>query len=264
MDVPMVGKSKVAVVEIAGQIGAQVRSRQYAPMLKALREDKRVRAVLLDIDSPGGGASDSDYIYECVRAVQAEKPVVAFIRGTGASGAYFIACAAERIVAQRSAIVGSIGVITLRPQVQQLLDKIGVQINVTATGPLKGMGLPFREESEAERAKTEALITQFFDHFLDVVAAGRKVDRETVRGWATGEIFWAPQALERGMIDELGGLEQALSVAARLGGVSEKNAVTVRPHQPLVQRLLQRSAQAAAQSVAAEAVRLFSARIDYR
>jgi protease IV len=264
MELPALGKSKVAVVEIAGQIGVQVRSRQFAPMLKALREDKRVRAVVLDIDSPGGGASDSDYIYESVRALQAEKPVIAFIRGTGASGAYFIACAAERIVAQRSAIVGSIGVITLRPQVQQLLDKIGVQINVTATGPLKGMGLPFREETPEEHPKTETLITQFFDHFLDVVAEGRKVDRETARGWATGEIFWAPQALERGMVDELGGLEQALAVAARLGGVSEKNAVTVRPHQPLVQRLLQRSASAAAQAIAGEAVRLFSARVEYR
>lgn len=260
----MLSKTKVAVVEINGAIGAQVRSRQFAPLFKALREDKAVRAVVLDIDSPGGGASDSDYLYMGVKALAAKKPVVAFIRGTGASGAYLLACAAQRIVAQRSGIVGSIGVITIRPQMQDLLEKIGVQVNVTATGPLKGMGLPFRAETPEEHAKTEALIGQFFEHFIDIVAEGRKVSRDVVRSWATGEIFWATQALERGLVDELGELEAAIAVAAKLGGVSEKRTVSVRPRQPLMQRLLQRSASAAAQAVAGEAVRLFSARIEYR
>lgn len=260
----MLKKSKIAVVEVNGTIGSQVRSRQFAPLLKALREDNAVRAVVLDIDSPGGDASASDYIYMGVKALAVKKPVVAFIRGTGASGAYFLACAAQRIVAQRSSIVGSIGVITIRPQVQDLLEKIGVQVNVTATGPLKGMGLPFRPETPEERAKTEALIGQFFEHFIAVVAEGRKVPVEVVRGWATGEIFWATQALQRGLVDELGELETAIAVAGRLGGVSEKHTVSVRPHQPLMQRLMQRGASAAAQAVAGEAVRIFSARIEYR
>lgn len=264
MTLPTLGKKKVAVVELAGQIGVQIRSRQYLPLLKALREDPHVRAVVLDIDSPGGGASDSDYIHQGIKALRAKKPVIAFIRGTGASGAYLIACAAERIIAQRSSIIGSIGVITIRPQVQRLLEKIGIEVNVTATGPLKGMGLPFREETPEERAKTEALVNQFFEHFLDVVAEGRKVPREVVRGWATGEVFWAPQALERGLVDELGDLEQALALAAKLGGVPERNAVTVRPRQPLVQRLLQRSAATAANAVLAQIEQLLSARIEYR
>ncbi len=264
MNLPLPNRPRIAVVEIYGTIGGSVRSRTYAPLFKALREDRSIRALVLDIDSPGGSASESDYLYGLIRKTAARKPVIAFIRGTGASGAYFIACAAQRIVAQRSSIIGSIGVITIRPQVQELLEKIGVQVSVTATGPLKGMGLPFREESEQEKAKNEALVGAFFAHFIDVVAAGRRVPKETVRDWATGEVFWAPQALERGLIDELGDLEDAVAVAARLGGVPRKQVVTVRPKLPFPQRLFQRVASASLNAARVEAERLFAPRIEYR
>jgi len=264
MQVPMLTRPRVAVVEVYGPIGGAVRSRQFAPMLKSLREEKQVRAVVLDIDSPGGSASESDYIFTAVQALAARKPVVAFIRATGASGSYLIACAAQRIVAQRSSIVGSIGVISVRPQVQELLEKIGVKVSVMATGPLKGMGLPFREESKEEREKSRALINSFFEHFIAVVAEGRRVPAETVRGWATGEVFWASQALEKGLVDELGDLEQAVAVAARLGRVPEKNTVAVRPHVPFGQRLMQRFAMTAATAIRTEIDRLCSPRIDFR
>jgi len=126
------------------------------------------------------------------------------------------------------------------------------------------MGLPFREESEQERQKFEAMIGSFFEHFLDVVAEGRRVPKETVRGWATGEIFWAPQALDKGLVDELGDLEQAITVAAALGNVPEKNTVTVRPKAPIMQRLLQRSAAAAGTAIRTEIDRLLTPRIEYR
>jgi protease-4 len=264
MDMPWTKKQRVAVAELYGPIGGSLKSRTLAPMFKALREDKGVKALVLDIDSPGGSASESDYLYEAIKAVAARKPVVAFIRAVGASGGYYLACAGERIVAQRSAIVGSIGVITIRPQIVELMQKIGVQIGVTATGPLKGMGLPFREESHEERVKSEALINAFFDRFVEVVAAGRRVPRERVLEWATGEVFWASQAKDLGLLDELGNLEQAVAVAARLGNVPEKNAVTVRPRLPLGQRLLQRVASPAGAALRAEVERLLSPRIEYR
>ncbi len=257
-------RSRVAVVEMYGPIGGAIRSRQFAPMLKALREDRQVKAVVLDIDSPGGAAGESDYIYDSVRAIAAKKPVVAFVRGTGASGAYYIACAAEQIIAQRSSIVGSIGVIMVRPQVQELLEKIGIKVSVIATGPLKGSGLPFREESELERDNNTALIGAFFERFIDVVAAGRKVSGERAREWATGEVFWGSQALEQGLVDELGDLERAIAVAARLGDAPEKSAVTVRPAVPVMQRLMRGLASSAASAIHTEAERLFAPRIEYR
>ncbi len=264
MDLPSFNRSRVAVVELYGPIGGAIRSRQFAPMLKTLREDKAVRAIVLDIDSPGGSASESDYLYDAVRALDQRKPVVAFIRGTGASGAYFIACAARRIIAQRSSIVGSIGVITIRPQVQDLLEKIGVKISVTATGPLKGAGLPFREESELERQNNRAMIDAFFEHFIAIVAEGRHVTPERAREWATGEVFWGNQALEKGLVDELGELDRAIAVAARLGKVPEKSAVTVRPRVPFPQRLLRGFAGSAAAAIHTEIDRLLAPRIDYR
>lgn len=190
--------------------------------------------------------------------------MIAFIRGTGASGGYFLACAARHIVAQRSSIVGSIGVITVRPQIQELLEKIGVKVSVTATGPLKGMGLPFREESPAEQEKARALVDSFFEHFVAVVAEGRNAPESTVREWATGEVFWGRQALEKGLVDELGDLERAVTLAAELGGVPRKHAVMVRPRLPLGQQLVQRLAGATTTAVRAEIERLLTPRLEYR
>jgi protease-4 len=264
MAFPGLTRPKVAVVEVYGTIGGSVRSRHFAPMFKALRENKQVRAVVLDIDSPGGSASESDYLYRSLQLLAAQKPLVAFIRGVGASGSYFLACAGQRIVAQRSSVVGSIGVITIRPQVQELLGKMGVQVNVTATGPLKGMGLPFRPESEEERTKNQAMVDAFFQHFIAVVAEGRHVPETTVRDWATGEVFWGKEALAKGLVDELGELEDAIAVAAKLGHTPEKNVVAVRPRIPLGQRLMQRVASASTAAVRTELERLLAPRIEYR
>src|SRR5581483_4971335 len=105
-----------------------------------------------------------------------------------------------RIIATHGSVVGSIGVISIRPVAEELLGKIGVQVAVARSGPLKGMGSPFIAMTEEERAKEQAMIDRFFQRFLGVVAEGRKQPVETVRGWATGEVFWADEALERGMI----------------------------------------------------------------
>ncbi|HZU75389.1 MAG TPA: signal peptide peptidase SppA [Dehalococcoidia bacterium] len=264
MELRFLGRPRVAVAELHGAIGGPLKSRTLAPLLKALREDKQIKALVLDIDSPGGSASESDYLYEAIRAVGARKPVVAYIRSVGASGGYFLACAAERIVAQRSAIVGSIGVITIRPQIVELMQKVGVEVDVLATGPYKGMGLPFKKETPEERQKNEALINAFFDRFVDVVAAGRRVPRERALAWATGEVFWASQARDQGLVDELGTLERAIAVAAGLGRVPEKNAVTVKPKLPLGQRLLQQITSPAGAALRAELDRLLAPRIEYR
>lgn len=255
---------RVAVVEIYGTIGNAVRTQQYVPAFKALREDRRVRAVVLDIDSPGGSAIATDYLYTELRKLAARKPVVAFIRGIGASGAYFLAVGATRIVATRSSIVGSIGVISIRPVAEELLGKIGVRVSITRSGPLKGMGSPFVEMTEAERAKEQEMVERFFRHFLQVVAEGRKVPEETVRSWATGEVFWGQEALEKGLVDELGDLDRATALAARLARIPER-VVRVRPRRlPIVQRLTGQFAHSLARAVAAEVERALTARIEYR
>lgn len=255
---------KVAVLEMYGSIGGAIRTQQYAPALKALREDRRVRAVVLDIDSPGGSAQVADYLYIELRKLAAKKPVVAFIRGMGASGGYFLAVGAQRIVATRASVVGSIGVITIRPVAEELLRKVGVRVAVARTGPLKGMGMPFIEQTDEERKKDQAMVDWFFEHFIQVVAEGRRVPPDTVRGWATGEVFWGAEALEKGLVDEIGDLDRATALAADLARIPEK-VTRVRPRRaPLVQRLVGQATQAVARGMAVEIERALTGTVEYR
>ncbi len=255
---------KVAVLELYGSLGGAIRTQQYVPAIKALRENRRVRAVVLDIDSPGGSATVADYLHSELKKLAAKKPVVSFIRGLGASGGYYLAVAGTRIIATRASLVGSIGVITIRPVAQDLLQKLGVRVAVAKSGPLKGMGLPFTDITEEERQKDERMVQQFFEHFLAVVAEGRRVPLERVREWATGEVFWGSEALEKGLVDELGDLDRATALAAELARIPER-VTRVRPRRnPVLARLTGQFAEALVRSAAAEIERQLTARIEAR
>jgi protease-4 len=119
---------QIAVIEMEGAIGPRLKAAEYVKLFRGVQENARIKAVVLDVDSPGGSATGSDYLYLGVKALAKQKPVVAFFRGLGASGAYLFACPAQRIVAIPSAIIGSIGVISMRPLVYEALDRIGMRI----------------------------------------------------------------------------------------------------------------------------------------
>ena len=219
---------------------------------------------MLKLDSTDGSAMANAYLYTELKKLPDKKLVVAFVRGIGASGSYFLAMPARRIIATHGSMIGSIGVITIRPVAEELLSKIGVRVAVARTGPLKGMGLPFIEPTEEELRKDAELVERFFQRFLNVVAEGRKVPLETVREWATGEVFWGDEALERGMIDELGDLDRATELAARMARIPEKVA-RVRPRRnPLLQRLVGQFSRTLARAVAMEIEQALSTRIEYR
>ena len=133
-------RNKIAVVELFGSIGGQIKSPAYEQIFAAIAGDDNIRALVLDIDSPGGGVSASDYLYRSVLKVAEKKPVIASIRGLGASGGYYISCAAHKIVASHASIVGSIGVISIRPALQELMERMGVGVNVNKSGLHKDMG----------------------------------------------------------------------------------------------------------------------------
>ena len=230
------GMPVIAVVEFYEVIRGGRRSAEYINLLNALRRNKRVRAVVLDIDSPGGSAVASEYLYLAARKLGERKPLIAFIRGTGASGAYMLACGATRIVAIPGAVVGSIGVISLRPVAVDLLQRLGLSVAVSKTGPFKDSGAFYREPTEEEQHKEQQFIGEYYDSFLDIVAQGRALDREAVRGVATGEVFTARRAKEMGLVDELGDLETAIDLAAQLARV-RRRVIHARPHRSLAQRL---------------------------
>jgi len=223
---------QIAVVEIDGAIGPKVKANEYAKLLRSIEQNDRVRAVVLDIDSPGGSASGSNYLYLSVQSLARKKPVVAFIRGVGASGAYMLSCPASRVITIPSSIIGSIGVISMRPMVYEALDKVGIQMHVTKSDRLKDMGSMFREPTPEEEAKEKALIDDLYDQFLDIVAEGRHMDKAKVKELATGEIYTGKRSVEVGLADELGDLERAIDVAAELGNAPRK-PVWVKPHRGL-------------------------------
>jgi protease IV len=242
---------RVAILRLYGPIGGGPRTADWIELVRRLRESKRVPAVVLDIDSPGGSATASDDMFLALERLASEKPLIAAIRGTGASGSYLAAMAAQRIVAQPHAIVGSIGVISAGPRLPRLLDRLGITVSETRAGRLKGMGAPWRDETDEERAKEQAVVDGFYDAFVGRVAKGRALPEARVRELATGEVWLGEQAIPLGLVDEIGDLERAVEVAAKAAGVPARSA-PVRLHRSLFGRLVGRFAASMAGAVADE------------
>jgi protease-4 len=239
---------RVAVVRVEGVIGAAVRAGDYVPLFDQLRHRRRTKAVVIEIDSRGGSASASDYIYESVARLNAVKPVVAFCGNICASGGYLIACGARKLLVQPGAVVGSIGVISVRPLAEDLMRRLGLDVAVTKSGRLKDMGAPWRRPTEEEEAKEKALIDEYFNLFLDRIEQGRGMQRERILELATGEVFSGRQAVDLKLGDALGNLNDAIELAARMAGVPPRWA-WVGPRRSLGQRLLGRVAGAAADEI---------------
>lgn len=231
----------VAVVELHGVIGTRIRTSTYSRLFDAIARSKRYRALLLDIDSPGGSASGSEVLYDSIRKVAERKPVVAYVRGMGASGGYYLCCAASKVMALPTAMVGSIGVIYLRPVLEQLLGKMGVQFSVFKSGSLKDMTGFWRSPTTEEEGKFQELIDEVYENFVTVVAQGRSLDEARVKELATGEVYTARRALEMDLVDELGGFDEALEAAAQLSGARPR-PLLVQPKRSFSDRFMGRPA----------------------
>ncbi len=242
---------RVALIRLYGPIAGGGRTATLVELAARLRDSRRVPAVVLDIDSPGGSASASDDLFLAFERLARAKPLVAAIRGTGASGAYLAALPARRILANPNAIVGSIGVISAGPRVARLLDRAGVSVTVSKAGRLKEMGAPWRDDSDEELAKEQELVDAIYAAFVERVATARHLPEERVRELATGEVWLGRRALELGLVDEIGDLERAIEVAAGMAGVPAR-ASRVRLRQPLLGRLVDRVASTTASALADE------------
>ena len=244
-------RGRVAIVRLYGPLSGGPRTADWIELVRSLRESRRVPAVVLDIDSPGGSATASDDMFLALERLAAKKPLVASIRGIGASGSYLAAMAARTIVAQPHAIVGSIGVISAGPRLPRLLDRLGVSVTENRAGHLKGMGAPWREETDEERSKEQAIVEAFYAAFVGRVAKGRHLTQDRVRELATGEVWLGEQALELGLVDEIGDLERAIELAAEAAGVAPRGA-PVRIRRPLLAGLAGRFAASLVGAVADE------------
>jgi len=224
------GGAKVAVVEVQGVIGVGAdRGLDTEAIIRTLgeyRDDPAVRAVVLRIDSPGGVVAPTQEIFTAVRRLrEAKKPVVASLGSVAASGGYYVAVSADRIFASPGTLTGSIGVVMQLANVEGLLKKVGVEYVVVKAGAYKDVGNFARAMTPEERRILQALLDDVYDQFISAVAEGRGLDPQAVRAFAEGRIYSGRQAHGLKMVDDLGGLEDAIEAAAKMAGLPPKPKV---------------------------------------
>jgi protease-4 len=214
----LAGKEGVGIVRVEGPI---MDSSQAVAELEAFGDNPMVKAIVVRIDSPGGGVAPSQEIYNAVKRVRKEqnKTVVASMGTVAASGGYYIAVATDRILANPGTLTGSIGVIMQMANFQELLEKVGVKSVVIKTGKFKDLGSPFRPMVEEERQLLEAVMDDTLSQFIEAVAEGRSMDAAEVEQLADGRIFTGRQAKTALLIDEIGDLHDAIKLAGELGGI---------------------------------------------
>jgi len=224
------GGDRIAVVYLEGVI---FDSKTVNEQLKMYGDDSRVRAILLRMDTPGGGVAASQEIADQVKWIRTEKgkKVVISMGSVGASGGYYIACAADKIYANRGTITGSIGVIAEWVNYGNLLKWAQLQPEVIKSGELKDVGSPTRETTPKERAYLQGLINQMFEQFVSAVADGRKefLTRDQVKQLADGRVYTGEEALKEKLIDDLGNYDAALKGTAELVGIKGEPQVVTPP-----------------------------------
>ena len=215
----------VGVIEIDGAIAS---ARETIENIRQFREDDDIKAIVIRINSPGGAVGPSQEIYREVRKTTEVKKVVVSMGAVAASGGYYIACAADGIVANPGTITGSIGVIMAYTNFKQLLDKIGMVPVVIKSGPYKDTGSPTRQMRDDEQEILQSIVSGIHQQFITAIAEGRKMDRLLVEASADGRVFTGEDAKKRGLVDRLGNFEDALEWAGTMGGI-DGDVVAVYP-----------------------------------
>ncbi|MFQ5607217.1 MAG: signal peptide peptidase SppA [Candidatus Zixiibacteriota bacterium] len=226
------GGGQIAVVEVFGPI---YNSATAVRQLEKWSQRGDIEAIILHINSPGGGVAASHEIYEAVNRAREEegKIVVASFGSVAASGGYYIACAADYVVTNPGALTGSIGVIMQYTTFGDLMEKIGINMETVKSGELKDVGNPSREMTGAEEQMLRSVIMDTYEQFVEVVARGRGMEKEAVYPLADGRIYTGLQAFNLGLVDTLGTFHQAVMIAADMAGISgEPETIKEVPKKP--------------------------------
>ncbi len=216
---------RIALIRIEGPI---IDSKGTLDEMKDYVKDTSIKAIVLRIDSPGGAVAPSQEIYEEVRKAIAKKKIIVSMGSVAASGGYYIASPATKIIANPGTLTGSIGVIMEIPNVEGLMNKIGVKTEVIKSGRHKDIASVFRGIGKEEREILQNVLDNVHEQFIAAVAEGRKMMRDDVKRIADGRIFTGEQALKIGLIDELGNLEDAVNIAAKLSGIKGEPVVVTK------------------------------------
>ncbi len=235
---------KLAVINFSGTIMPPFTNR-WLQQIKEATDDDSIQGVLLSVDSPGGLVADSHQIYHELLKLREKKPIYVAMKRLAASGGYYISMGIGEegeIFVEPTTWTGSIGVIIPRYNASELATKVGVKVEPLATGPLKDSLNPFRNLSDSERQVWDEILADSFDRFVGVIADNRpELDDEKVRALATGQIYTANQAIEKGLADKVGYEEDALDALASSLGLSEYEAVEYSSPATLLDILLSKA-----------------------
>ena len=222
---------KIAVVNVDGLILNQRRGGMFGPgenplslfveQIDKAQDDEQVKALVVRINSPGGGVTASDVMYRRLRKFRDERkvPVVAVLEDVGASGGYYVACAADVIVAHPTSLTGSVGVIVQTVSFAGTMKKLGISADAVTSGAHKDMASPLKPLDDADRKILQDIVDEFYERFVDVVAAGRsRLSREKVKSLADGRIYTGSQAIKLGLVDGLGDVDEAIALAKKKSG----------------------------------------------
>jgi len=231
-----VTKPKIAVIPIHGQLslsdgkaifGGEVSGIQsIIDLIKKAEKDTEVKAIIFEINSPGGTVVASEELAAAIKSTK--KPTVALLREVAASGAYWVATACDKIVADPATVTGSIGVTGSYLQFSKLMENYGITYERLVSGPYKDTGSPYRELTQAEREMMMKKINAINSLFIDAISTNRGLNRSYVESIATGEIFLGVEAYELKLVDALGGRKQAKHIAEQLAGIKESKLVTMK------------------------------------
>ena len=224
VDRPPSGSDEIALVRIEGVI---MDADEAVEHLRTFADNSAIKAILIRIDSPGGAVVPSQEIYDEVRKIHqaGRQKVVVSMGSVAASGGYYIASASDKIVANPGTITGSIGVIMEMPNLQGLMNKIGIETTVVKAGEHKDLISPFRKLGDAERDILQRVINDVHNQFIEAVSVGRGLDKAAVKAIADGQIFTGRQAKEKGLVDEIGSFEDAIQLTGKLAGIEGRPKV---------------------------------------
>jgi len=196
-----------------------INSEKVIKDLRDLKDDDDVKAVVLRVNSPGGSAYGSEQIWYAITQLKEKKPVIVSMGDLAASGGYYISCNADTIVAEPTTLTGSIGIFGMIPNLEKVMNKIGVNVDVEKTNTLADMGNTFRPMTESEKVLMQRLVEKGYDLFTKRCADGRGMTQAQIDAIGQGRVWTGEMALERGLVDVLGGLDDAIEIAVKKAGI---------------------------------------------
>lgn len=254
---------KIGVIEVKGPI---TESKKIVEDIRRFEKKEGIKAILVRIDSPGGAVAPSQEMYQAVMRAGKKKPVVASMGSTAASGGYYIAIGADKIFANGGSITGSIGVISQIFNVKGLLDKVDVKVNTVKTGQFKDSGSPFRTFEPEDRQYFQDLISDIYDQFVEDVAERRELDLSEVRELADGSVYTGRQAMDLGLVDEIGTFHDAVEHLKDEAGIDGEAKLVYPPDEEMgfLSQLVQNVTDSAVDTAVKSAKKSQTPVVEYR